>query len=437
MKHAKYLCLAALSSMAAIAVPEVSNVSFVQSGSSRTVTIGYTVSESAIVTIDILTNAVDETSGASIGSENLGWMSGDANKLVAAGSHVVTWQPDKAWPGHKIVDQSVRAKVTAWAIDNPPDIMVVDLVRTNGATSYGVTYYISTNTLPGGLLGNSEYRTSKIVMKRVRAPECGTYVMGNLRETGHRSDEYQHTVWLTNDYYLSVFEVTQAQYMKLTGSYPGSLFTVSRDFRPAEKVTSNGWRGTQYPNVPSVSSPIGLLTSRTDYAFDFPSEAQWEYACRAGNYEGFWPDGSAIDLSVSNTANTEETNLSRQARYIINGYGRDGNGVPSVSPTASTAPADGGTAEVGSYEPNAWGFYDMLGNVNEFCLDCYKAVNYQDDGHVILPSEGDDSTKVVARGGCYWEHWYNTRSSRRSGVSVTQSQQTYGCRLACPITPKE
>ena len=436
MKHVECLCWAALSSMVASAVPEVSNVSFSQSDSSRTVTIGYTVSEPAIVTIDILTNAVDETSGASIGSENLGWMSGDANKLVAAGSHVVTWQPDKAWPGHKIVDQSVRAKVTAWAIDNPPDIMVVDLVRTNGATSYGVTYYISTNTLPGGLLGNSEYRTSKIVMKRVRAPECGTYVMGNLRETGHRTEEYQHTVWLTNDYYLGIFELTQSQYMHITGSYPSCRFTAERDMRPAESVTANGWRGQQYPNDPLSAYPIGLMASRTDYAFDFPTETQFEYACRAGNYEGFWPDGSSIDLTVSNTANSEETNLTRQARYIINSYLPDANGQPSVEASSNTPPAEGGTAKVGSYVPNAWGFYDMLGNVDEFCLDFYKTVTYQDDGSVVSPSDADDSTKIVVRGGCYWDQWYNCRSSRRAGVAVSQSQRTHGCRLACPITPR-
>ena len=431
---------AILASASIFAVPEVSNVIFSQDTASRRVTISYTVSAPAIVTLDILTNAVDEASGASIGVENMRYLSGDVNRQVAAGDRAITWEADKAWPGpdgkgFKIADNSVRAKVTAWPLDNPPDVMVVDLIRAGGSQTYDVTYYTSLANLPGGLLANTEYRTSKLVMKRVRAPECGTYVMGNLKETGHRTEEYQHTVILTNDYYLGVFEVTQGQYKNIMGAYPSSHFTTQRDMRPVENVTANGWRGQQYPNQPLANYPISLIASRSGYAFDFPTETQFEYACRAGNYEGFWPDGYAIDMAAVNTAYTEETNLTRQARYYVNAYLPDSNGTVNVSPIASTPPASGGTAEVGSYVPNAWGFYDMLGNVYELCLDFYKQVTYQDDGSVVEPSAADDSSKIAIRGGCWWDQWYNCRSSRRANQAISTGIKTVGCRLACPLAP--
>ena len=431
---------AIFASASIFAVPEVSNVTFSQDVMSRRVAISYSLSAPAIVTLDILTNAVDETSGVSIGVENMRYLSGDVNRQVAAGNHAISWEADKAWPGpdgkgFKITDSSVRAKVTAWPLDNPPDVMVVDLIRAGGSSTYDVTYYTSLANLPGGLLANTEYRTSKLVMKRVRAPECGTYVMGNLKETGHRTEEYQHTVILTNDYYLGVFEVTQSQYKNITGSYPSSHFTTQRDMRPAEKITANGWRGQQYPNQPLANYPIGLLASRSGYAFDFPSETQFEYACRAGNYEGFWPDGSAIDLTAVNTAWTSERNLGCLARYGMNGYTRNESTGSYSEPSASVPPADGGTAEVGSYEPNSWGFYDMLGNVDEICLDFYKAANYADNGSVVPPSGADDSSKIAMRGVCYWDQWYNCRSSRRLGETISTAQRTHGCRLACPITP--
>lgn len=440
MKKISACGIIVLSGLAAWAVPVVKNVTFVQSASSRAVTIGYSLSEPAIVTVDVLTNAVDAASGASIGSGNLGFMSGAVNKRVPAGDHEVLWRPDKAWPDRKIDDQSVRVKVTAWALDNPPDVMVVNLVRADAASAYDVTYFTSLENLPGGLLKNTEYRTSKLVMKRVRAPECGTYVMGNLKEAGHRSDECQHTVVLTNDYYLGVFEITQSQYMHIVGAYPGSHFTVQRDMRPAEKVSYTAFRGGTWPASPTATSFVGLVAGRTGYAFDLPSETQFEYACRAGNYEGFWPDGSSIDPTVSNVKDSEEASLSRQARYIINAYFPDGSddGTDLDEPPGTVPPAEGGTALVGSYEPNAWGFYDMLGNVDEFCLDFYKADTFSEDGRVVDASRADDATKIVVRGACYWDQWYNARSSRRAAISVSSSAtKTHGCRLACPIVPVE
>ena len=407
-------------------VPEVSNVQFSQ-GKDRVVTISYDLTDGpAIVTCDILTNAVNATTGVSIGDENLHFMSGDVNCRVIgeAGnttSHTILWQADKAWPDHKITTETVRAKVTAWAIDNPPDYMVVDLVKTAGETAYDVAYYTSTNAMPGGLLANEAYRTTKLVLKHVKAPEDGSYVAGNLAEPGHRTEEVQHKMTLTNDYWLGVFQFTQGQYLQVMGSWPSAKFTgEQRRLLPVDSATFNGLRGgTVYPDAPSSASwksLLGELAATSGYDMDFPSEAQWEWAARAGNIEGYWPNGVAISTTAGTTSGSNEATLESLAWVNAN--------------------AGSSTHPVGTKQPNDWGFYDVLGNVYEFCIDFYKTSRTDTDGHVITSSEADDANKVAVRGGCYWEQWYNCRTSRRSAQSKSDNSGQNGFRVCCPIVPR-
>ncbi len=128
----------------ASATPVVSGVSMSQSDTSRRVTISYTLDSEAVVTLDIQTN---DTQGVwvSIGGEAIsghvsgktsGPAQGDVWKKVAAGTHTITWRPDYMWPDHVIGDGGARAVVTAWALDNPPDYMVVDLSDASGTRYY-------------------------------------------------------------------------------------------------------------------------------------------------------------------------------------------------------------------------------------------------------------------------------------------------------------
>jgi formylglycine-generating enzyme required for sulfatase activity len=118
-----------------------------------------------------------------------------------------------------------------------------------------------------------------------------------------------------------------------------------------------------WPADPNPSSFLGLLRSKTGIDFDLPSEAQWEFAARAGNGSGYWGDGSAI-LNVN-----ADTNLAGQGRYKHNGgYIGANNG---TNPAAN-CDVTNGTAIVGSYAPNAWGLYDMHGNIWEWCLDWFE-----------------------------------------------------------------
>ena len=133
MKSSLFL-LATLSTAATFAVPVAENVTFVQDAK-HTVNITYTLTESpAIVTLDIQTNVTGDV-WASIGTANV--VSGVSpnseayRKVTGTGTHTIRWRPYRSWPGQNERDNlpagKVRAVVTAWALDNPPDYMVVDI----------------------------------------------------------------------------------------------------------------------------------------------------------------------------------------------------------------------------------------------------------------------------------------------------------------------
>ena len=146
------------------AVPEVTSVTMTQI-SHRNVKIDYTVANApAVITVDIETN-VTGGAWASIGPENFANLTGDANVLVDKAAGTIKWRPDRSWPGHLIAAGGVRATLTAYSPENPPDYMVVDLATQTPAR---VKYYTSTNDLPGGLFADC-YRTTSIILRHIRA----------------------------------------------------------------------------------------------------------------------------------------------------------------------------------------------------------------------------------------------------------------------------
>ena len=265
-----------------------------------------------------------------------------------------------------------------------------------------------------------EYKTTKLVLRKV---EAGTFTMGSPESELGRSDgETPHTVTLSKPYYLGVFEVTQKQWELATGARP-SFFTNAAAWatRPVESVTYRDIRGTSAgTNWPASSdvdagSFLGILRAKTGLDFDLPTEAQWEYACRAGTATAL---NSGKDLTDEDTC----PNLAELARYSRNG------GNPSTASSAATA----GTAKVGSYLPNAWGLYDMHGNVTEWCLDwkgAYPASSVAD------PAGAETGTYRTGRGGDYSHLAGDCRSATRGGYRPTSKGSNIGLRLACPDTP--
>lgn len=421
------------------AVPVVTDASMVQPSGTREVTITYTLSEaSAVVTLDIQTNATDGT-WASIGGEKVQHVTGDVWKPVAVGTRTIKWQPDLSWPDHRIASGGARAVVTAWALDNTPDYMVVDISAAAQADTQ--KYYPSVEFLPGGLLGNDDYRTTSVVMRKIMAKDV-TWTMGSTAlETKRSSDrEATHKVTLTNNYYIGVFPVTQAQYAQVTGSYPSKFSSAAdRAMRPLESENYNWLRSrndtsTYWPNAPHNESFLGVLRTRTGIDFDFPSEAQWEFAARAGNGDTKWGDGSGI---LNEDA---DANLARLGRYRFNGgYVQNGTSYSVIAQDPwYLFGATNGTAIVGSYSPNAWGLYDMFGNVYEYCNDWYEKDISAHDGKMNVdpanPANTLSGTKGgnrVGRGGSHSDVAGWCRPSTRNEASQSWAGVGQGCRLYC------
>ena len=409
------------------AVPEVTGVVMSQAFD-RCVTITYTLADApAVITLDVQTNVTGDA-WASIGGEAVCSAQGDVWKRIEVGSHTITWRPDLSWPDHKIAAGGARAVVTAWALDNTPDYMVVDI---SAAAQAGTQrYYTSTNFLPGGLLANEEYRTSSLVMRKIMAKDV-TWTMGStslesLRWTNDNREK-THKVTLTNNYYIGVFPVTQAQWQNLaTGRSQPAYFSNPeyRAMRPVEKVSYNEIRmaanggntaaagAKEWPEPPFAGSFLDALRTRTGIDFDLPSEAQWEFAARAGHGDTKWNDGSGI------TNSDEDSNLGNLGRYNANG----GNG------STSTSTAANGTSIVGTYRPNDWGLYDMHGNVWEWCLDVFTIDITSLNGAVYT---GSGSTRV-RRGGSHGGAARYCRPAYRGATDPTVNHDnTHGLRVAC------
>ena len=273
-----------------------------------------------------------------------------------------------------------------------PDLYcVIDLNRGPDAKSYKV-YYLKEPPKKG--FNTDEYKTKKLVLRRI---EPGTFMMCGKYE-----------VTLTQPYYIGIFEVTQKQYELIMGTNPSAY---KGDTRPVEKVSYDMIRGSsfgsQWPSSPVVNpeSFIGRLRKRTKLGFDLPTEAQWEHACRAGT------------TSMYNNGGDTEDDLKKLGRYQDNQS--DGNGGYTSYHTV-----------VGSYTPNAWGLYDMHGNVAEWCLDRRGDLS----SGVIDPKGPSSGTDRMLRGGCWYFGTDRCTSSFRYNRTSNPINQGYGIRLVRTVT---
>ena len=269
---------------------------------------------------------------------------------------------------------------------------VIDLSAGTSATSYPVVYLAEP---PSGGFNTDEYKTTKLVLRRI---EAGTFIMGE-----DQTDE-SHRVTLTKPFYCGIFEVTQKQYALVMGQNPSSS---KGDTRPLENVAYDDVRG-----VPTSGSPIssevkltsfmGVLRKKAGVNFDLPTEAQWEYACRAGT------------TSYYNNGGSAKSDLDQLGRYSGNIY--DGKGTGTQHTT------------VGSYQPNVWGLYDMHGNVGEFCLDWLGSQSYG-----INPRASSSST-LQYRGGAWQYEESDCTSHRRLGNGINVKRENCGFRIILTLS---
>jgi len=234
--------------------------------------------------------------------------------------------------------------------------------------------------------------TNSLGMKFVRIP-AGSFMMGSPSgEPGHESDETQHRVSISNSFYMQTTEVTQGQWKAVMGSNP-SKFTDCGDNCPVENVSWDDVQGF-----------IKKLNQKGEGTYRLPTEAEWEYAARAGTTTPFsFGDCLAAD----------------QANY-------DGNNPLSGCPKGAYRQK---TVRVGSFAPNAWGLYDMHGNVWEWCAD-WKG-DYP-SGDVTDPTGPSSSSYRVLRGGGWYDVAWVCRPASRDYYSPGGRDDSYGFRLVRP-----
>ena len=442
-----------LSAAALFADPSISDDIVVTQADDGTVTVDYELKGGpAVVTMDVKVSSGG--SWASVGDENLWSVVGDVNRKVANGNGRIVWKPSVTF-GSSLKPDGMKVVLTAWPMDDTPDYLVADLAVT---AADRIRYYASSNALPGGLLDNLEYRTSKLVMRKVPAKGV-TWKMGTTTEWGRSASdgrETQFNVTMTNNNYIGVFEMTYAQCaMSLNSAWNYGFFTNDVPMRPVINVNFGNIRGTSstvsdntkyYPNPPGSGSILNKLRTLTSLDFDLPSVAQWEYACRAGNGENTWGDGSAFAKT------TTDANLSRLARYSgTHGYPKSGDENYGNTKTNLWTAANG-TAIVGSYAPNDWGLYDMHGNVGEICLDYYSNDAAFIESQIAYGGEpncngnmkfknGDSAAKTGGTHGSNGQHLYcggywtsgsnGCRASARAYVSESNGYNFIGLRVVC------
>lgn len=298
-----------------------------------------------------------------------------------------------------------------FAADRPTHL-VVDLSGGPEAETWPVSYL---DAVPDGGW-TDEYKTTKLVLRRISG---GTFTMGSpTNELGRRTNELQRAVTLTREYYVGVFEVTQKQWERVMGNWPSYFINPSyRDSRPVEMVRYNDIRGTgagtNWPTDGNVdtNSFMGGLRAKTGLAFDLPTEAQWEYACRAGTT-------NALNSGKELTTTTNCLNMDVAGRYWYNG----GLGY-TVLCTASN-----GSATVASYQPSAWGLYDTHGNVMEWCLDWYEGST----AGALDPLGPSTGSNRVVRGGGWGYEAYVCRSAFRGGYAPSYRNISLGFRVFLP-----
>ncbi|MFH0910176.1 MAG: bifunctional serine/threonine-protein kinase/formylglycine-generating enzyme family protein [Planctomycetota bacterium] len=231
---------------------------------------------------------------------------------------------------------------------------------------------------------------------------AGVFDMGSDPQESSLEEETIHRVRIMPPFYMARTEVTQAAWQALTGANP-SQFSREPDSprRPVEGVSWEAIRNEFLPRLNALAPP--------GWRFRLPTEAEWEYACRAGSKECY-------------SHGAEEEALERAGWY------RE-NSIASSEPKSARA-----THPVGTKSPNAWGLYDMHGNVWEWCEDRYDPGFYKRspvENPVNRAEEGDR----VLRGGAYDTWPKRCRAAARKSSETGGLNSRYGFRVV--LVPSE
>ena len=283
---------------------------------------------------------------------------------------------------------SISARGVCWNIAPIPTIQNAKIVNGKDTGSFtsrmytlrgNTTYYVrawATNSAGTGYGNSVVFKTATNLSTMVLIP-AGTFRMGNITKNSLGKDDEMpvHEVTITHAFYMSRTEVTQGQWKLVMGINPG---ITQNDSLPVYQVS---WLdAVHYCNYLSnkegldncfTGGGVNVQCDFTKNGYRLPTEAEWEYACRAGTETDHY---------------TDTLNSNGDAALNFAGWYRDNsNRYPQ---------------KVGKKLPNNFGLYDMLGNMYEFCWDWYSSTTYTAD-HVYDPRGAPSGTDRVLRGGCY------------------------------------
>ena len=394
-----------LGTFAALAAPTVTITGTpVQDVNTREITVKYNLSEPAIVTLDVLTN------GVSIGVGNVKSVWGDVNRKLVAGDHTLTWQPLDDWPVNLATD-NCQISVVPWSLENPPPYMVVML----GMAS-NVNFYAAAEAVPRGVVSDLS-RRYQMVFSRIPAKNV-RWQMGQTTPVSSDDKEIAHNVTLTNDYYMGEFPVTFEQRNMMAMASQSSTKGDRPDNTTSYEALRGATSGHNWPNdghAVASNSIIGQFRTQSGLeGLDLPTEAEWEFACRAGATTKwyFGDDESLFDdygwRAQSDTTKHGGTTYSGNHRMQVPGL----------------------------LLPNAYGLYDMHGNVWEWCLDWYSEDYAVVGSEVTAPMGPSTGSARICRGGSF-AHYSTHASAGFHAPGATSAPgspyYTIGFRLCCPV----
>jgi len=222
---------------------------------------------------------------------------------------------------------------------------------------------------------------------------AGSFVMGSpsgeAKTPQEAAQEQQHKVTISKPFYMGKYELTQKQYATIMGANPSPI---KGDELPVANVSCQ--------DAENFCEKAGMLLKRS---VKLPTEAQWEYACRAGTTTAYYTGDPVSDLDK------------------ICWYSANSGGNPHP---------------VGQKMPNAWGLYDMYGNIREIVRDLYAAKPQGDAVDPTGPTEGDKADHVI-RGGAYTANALMAGNCRSASRRPTESLKTTGFRVIVEIEEKQ
>jgi formylglycine-generating enzyme required for sulfatase activity len=373
-----------------------------------------------------------------------------------AGANRIVWDPSKTSHAseNKVYDD-ITVELNATDVDSKR-YLIIDM--TKGAENdkepeiWPVTYSSDIVDADNDGKWDKEYKTTKMVFRRI---EPGTFTMGapasEVRKYNYSKTELEREITITKPFYMAVFEFTAQQFYQIWAWRCNNTYgkTEATGARPAINISYNYLRGSHDNgiNFPSTGNEVYDIPDVTKFCnkngykantistigwfrrhvpglkIDLPTEAQWEYCCRAGTTTPF------NNSTTHTVADAPFEGLDPIGRYKYNSLKYDESQDKWADPKDDSQFVYG-IAEVGSLDPNEWGLYDMHGNVAEWVRDW---TSEKDPADLTDPQGATTGKKRCFRGGCYMWGPAECRSASVSGDDPSKSYINIGCRFMIPV----